>query len=77
VPPLARRGWRIGHFTRAIPAGYVQTLATGQNQIRDPNLARYYDKLALVTRGRLFDGERLRTIWRFQRGEYDRLLRGE
>lgn len=77
VPPLARRGWRIGHFTRAIPRGYAQTLATGRNQIRDPALAQYYDKLALVTRGPLFAGQRLLTIWRFQRGTYDRLLQGE
>ena len=77
VPPLARRGWRIGHFTRAIPGGYVQTLATGRNTIRDPSLARYYEKLALVTRGPLFARERLATIWRFQRGHYDRLLWGE
>lgn len=77
APPLARRGWRIGHYTRAIPAGYAQTLATGRNEIRDPRLAQYYEKLALVTRGPLFDGARLLTIWRFQRGEYDPLLWGE
>ena len=75
IPPLAGLGWRIGHFTRAIPAGYVQTLATGRNQIQDPSLRAYYDKLSLVTRGPLLDRERLRTIWHFQRGEYDHLLR--
>ena len=76
ISPLAGLGWRIGHFTRAIPAGYVQTLATGRNQIQDPSLRAYYDKLSLVTRGPLLERERLRTIWGFQRGKYDHLLQG-
>ena len=61
-------------FHSGLAAVYVQTLATGRNAIRDPSLAQYYDKLALVTRGPLFSAERLRTIWHFQRGHYDRLL---
>jgi len=62
-PRLAARKWRIGHFVRRIPEGYVETLATGRNAIRDPDLAAYYDRLALVTRGPLLDPARLRAIW--------------
>ncbi len=62
-PKLAMRKWRIGHFVRRIPEGYFATLATGHNVIRDPDLAAYYDKLALVTRGNLLDPARLRAIW--------------
>jgi arabinofuranosyltransferase len=33
--------WRIGHFTRSIPAGYLETLASGTNVIHDKQLALY------------------------------------
>jgi arabinofuranosyltransferase len=66
--------WRIGHFKHIVPNGYMETLPNGENQITDPNLARYYDKLRLVTRGALFDSERLATIIRLNLGHYDSLL---
>jgi len=66
--------WRIGHFERDIPAGYIQTLRTGVNQIRDPNLAAYYDALSLITRGPLFSRERLAAIWKMNTGQFNSLL---
>jgi arabinofuranosyltransferase len=59
----ARPGWRIGHFGRRIPAGYEGTLRTGANRLTDPSLRVLYRKVALVTRGPLFDGERLAALW--------------
>jgi arabinofuranosyltransferase len=55
--------WRIGHFERNFPDGYWETLKTGENRIADPVIARLYDRLALVTRGRLSDPARLKAIW--------------
>lgn len=72
--PPADPDWRIGHFGRLMPDGYRATLETGENRIVDPNLATYYDKLALVIRGDLFDGERLRAIWQINTGAYDGYL---
>jgi arabinofuranosyltransferase len=66
--------WRIGHFKHIVPDGYMETLPNGENKIADANLARYYDKLRLITRGALFDPERLATIVRFNLGNYDALL---
>lgn len=66
--------WDIGHIRRQIPDGYIETLESGKNQITDPNLAAYYDKLALIVRGDLWDFERLHTIWEFNLGQYDHLL---
>jgi arabinofuranosyltransferase len=63
--------WRIGHFQRLVPEGYVDTLRSGQNLIRDPALAAYYDALATITRGPLMSGERWREIWRVNTGFYD------
>ncbi|MEJ5311028.1 MAG: hypothetical protein WHX52_14795 [Anaerolineae bacterium] len=69
--PPADPDWRIGHFGRLMPDGYRETLETGENRIADPHLAAYYDKLALVIRGDLFNGERLRAIWQLNTGAYD------
>jgi arabinofuranosyltransferase len=69
--------WRIGHFERPAPEGYLATLRTGVNQIADPNLAAYYDALALVTRGPLFSRARLIAIWKFNTGQFDYLLSNE
>ena len=52
------RPWRIGHFQRADVPGYGDTLATGRNQIEDPGVAAYFDKLALVTRGPIWSIDR-------------------
>jgi len=74
LPARERKTWRIGHFDREVPAGYIRTLRCGRNVIADPNLASYYDKIRLVTRGRLLKWQRLVTIWRLNTGQYDDLL---
>ena len=55
-------GWRIGHFTRPIPAGYPETLRDGKNRIENRNLAAYYSSIALITRGPLFSARRWQEI---------------
>jgi arabinofuranosyltransferase len=72
----AAPGERIGHFVRAIPIGYIQTLQHGTNQIADPNIALYYSKLQVLISGNLFDPNRLKDIWLFNTGHYDYLIRG-
>ena len=74
LPAYRNVYWRIGHFDRIVPQGYLETLRSGENQIADPNLAQYDDKLALITRGRLFDLKRLAEIWRMNTGQYDHLI---
>jgi arabinofuranosyltransferase len=68
--------WRIGHFTRPPVDGYIETLQTGQNQIRDPGLARYYDKLKIVISGDIWSWERFKVIWEINTGQYDDLIPG-
>ena len=74
LPADRTNGWRIGHFVRTVPEGYLETLETGRNVIRDPNVAAFYDKLALVTRAPLFSAERLREVWKLNTGAYAHLL---
>ena len=66
--------WRIGHIYRSVPDGYAESILMKQNIIKDSALQKYYDKLSLVVRGDLLDGERLGTIIRMNLGEYDHLL---
>jgi len=79
VDPLLARlpvegKWRIGHFSRSLPDGYIDTLDSGENKIKDKDLALFYEKLSLITKGPLLAPERLRTIWLMNWGCYDALV---
>lgn len=71
--PMLPVEWRIAHFARPVPEGY-QEAVIGQGAIRDPSMARYYERLSVVTRGEIWSGERFREIWRFNVGAYDELV---
>ncbi len=71
VDPLR---WRIGHFDRRVPNGYLESLETGENRIDDPDIAAYYDKLRLITRGPLFSAERFLAIIKMNLGMYSSLI---
>ncbi len=66
--------WRVGHFYRSLPEGYLETLEQNTLAIQNPNLAEYYRKLVTVTQGDLFDANRLVEIWRLNTGYYQPLL---
>lgn len=74
VPP--DKTWRIGHFERLIPAGYLESLASGQNLLCNAGLRAYYDHLQTITRGPLFSGARLAAVWKMNTGQYEGLLAG-
>jgi arabinofuranosyltransferase len=69
-----QNNWRIGHFSRDLPEGYLETLETHENHIQDANLSAYYDKLSIITRGELFDYNRIVEILKMNLGVYDPLL---
>ncbi len=74
LPTINTGNWRIGHFKRTIPNGYLKTLATGKNHIVNPGLSAYYDRLSQVTRGDLFDPNRWVEIWNLNTGKHDHLI---
>lgn len=71
LPASKRQNFYAGHFKRDIPRGYLYAIDTGSTERMDPSLAKYYEKLRLITSGDLFDPERLKTIILFNLGMYD------
>ena len=63
-----------GHFERALPAGYIDTVTSGKHQLRDPALLMLYEKIRLIETGPVFDLTRLQTIWQMNTGEDKRMV---
>jgi arabinofuranosyltransferase len=59
IPP-----WRIGHYQRALPEGYFESVDTDSNQLTDPETAALYERIRLATRAPLWTRERWAAIWR-------------
>jgi arabinofuranosyltransferase len=78
-PLLARlpadAAWRIGHFRRRVPDGYVETLQTGRNVIRDKDVAMYYEKIRIITRDPVWSRQRFRTILAMNLGRYEHYVK--
>lgn len=62
--PGGEPGWRIGHFERALPQGYLQSVLADENRVADPQLRSMYAEVRLLTRAPLFAPERLAAILR-------------
>ncbi len=71
--PIRKGKWRIGHFTRNLPDGYADWF-TGKDEIHDPQLREYHQRLLQLTRGELWSAERWKEILRFLTGRNDHLL---
>ena len=70
LPVWDRKGWRIGHFIRRMPAGYMESLAAGTNRIVHPGLRRFYEALHTVITEPVFAQQRLETLWQLLRGDF-------
>ena len=58
----ARRPWRIGHFTRDVPEGYVEGLERGENGVTDARIHALNDAILVVTRGPIWNWGRAGAI---------------
>lgn len=72
--PVAGDKWRIGHYFRKGPLGYIHVHKTGSLDQLPLSLAQYYQPLHSITTDPLFDGQRLTTILWFNLGKYDHYL---
>ena len=57
-------GWRIGHFLRVPPRGYMASVVSGENRIEDPEIAEVYDRIRRITRDPIWSFERLAEVFR-------------
>jgi hypothetical protein len=60
----------VSHWTRAIPAGYIESRRAGKNLIEDPVIHEYFDKILNVTAGPLFTRSRFRDIYELNWGRF-------
>ncbi len=74
LPARYDPNWRVGHYRRMVPPGYVETVRSGQCQMTDRSLCRYYAKLKEVIAGPLWSWSRLKTLFALNFGRYDDLI---
>ncbi len=72
--PVEGDYFRTGHIARYIPEGYTESVENNDNEITDPSLHEYFDKLLFITRGDLYDLNRIKTIIKMNIGAYEYLL---
>jgi arabinofuranosyltransferase len=64
LPAADKVTWRIGHFGREIPPGYLDTLKEGRNRIVNPKYAWAYERIKRVVSGPIWNWERWKEIAR-------------
>jgi arabinofuranosyltransferase len=74
LPVATGLGWRIGHYQREVPRGYVDSLESGKNRILNPELAPLYDDVVLATQAGLIAPGRLGALWRLNSGGWRSVL---
>lgn len=74
LPAVKEENWRIGHMWREDPRGYNNTILYGQNEIENHELHDYYEIIRLITRGDLFDSNRIKAILDINMGKYNYLV---
>jgi arabinofuranosyltransferase len=62
-----------GHYERAFPQGYLESLTSGKNQLADPALQSLFAQTELLAKAPLFDAARWQAIWALNTGA-DRAL---
>jgi arabinofuranosyltransferase len=66
----SRTNARVGHYERAFPAGYFESMAAHKNLIADARMAALYEDVDLAVRAPLLADGRLAAIWRLNSGSH-------
>ena len=74
LPIADLKNWRIGHFYRILPEGYIESIEQKKNLIKDNNLSEYFQKLTQITTGPILSLDRFKMIALMNLGNYDYLL---
>lgn len=74
LPAVREANWRIGHMYREAPKGYYETVYYGDNVIENEAASEYYEIIKLITRGKVFNKDRLKAVIDINLGKYDYLV---
>ena len=85
LPALYNPGWRVGHYARMLPEGYLETTmrslhaapsgaTSGKCAMSDQKLCQYYATLREVVAGDLWSWSRFKAILLLNIGHYDALI---
>ena len=74
LPMVYDPNWRTGHYVRAVPKGYPGSILLPEPTLEDPDMNEYDRRLRLVTRGEIFDWNRIKQIARFNLGMNEHLI---
>jgi arabinofuranosyltransferase len=67
--------WRVGHYRRELPTGYLESVVRGVPLLVDPKLNELYGHVSVITRGTpVWSPSRLRTIFELDLGMLDHLV---
>lgn len=67
--PMVDAHWRIGHFIRAVPSDYIQSVVQNRNLMTDAHDRAVLDDVWLASRGELWTAQRWAAIWRLNTGQ--------
>lgn len=74
MPAIYHPQWRIGHFSRALPGGYIESLQHKEDRFHMRKVAAFYKHLQRIITGPLWTKERWLSIWKLQTGQLDNLI---
>jgi arabinofuranosyltransferase len=75
LPNSYQPNWRPGHNQRLIPPGYIKSLTSESNKLRDKKLQQLYNATNLLSKGSIWSSKRLKTIFQFNfTGKYKGLI---
>lgn len=74
LPAIYHPQWRIGHFSRALPGGYIESLQEKKNRFHLRSVGEFYQHLSRIISGPLWSLDRWASIWKLQTGQLDHLI---
>lgn len=66
---FSKNGFFVAHIWHDFPIGLILSYQKNQNLLADKALAKYYDKVLMITRGDLFTWQRWKYIWQLNTTE--------
>ncbi len=60
LPPAP--GWRVAHYERDVPDGYLESRRQNQNLLADPSLRSLYDRVQMLSQADLWSRARFRVV---------------